>query len=67
MGAQIADECRMHTRDDGSWWATDGRGFPLCRVCDRCERAKLAKYRPEILEHYDESDVDEAIEPEDYY
>lgn len=48
-----------------SWWAKDGRGIPLCRVCPDCEKEKLAQYRPEILGYYTENDVDEAIEPDD--
>lgn len=47
-----------------SWWAHDARGIPLCRVCDLCKREKLSRYRPEILSGYDQSDVDEPIEPE---
>lgn len=45
-----------------SWWARDARGIELCRVCDRCESAKLSRYRPEILHGYNELDVDEPIE-----
>lgn len=52
-----------HTKEE-SWWEYDGRGIPLCRVCSKCRKAKLATYRPEIMGHYTESDVDEAIEPE---
>lgn len=47
-----------------SWWAKDAQGIDLCRVCDRCERTKLARYRPEILTGYDQSDVNEPIEPD---
>lgn len=47
-----------------AWWARDGRGIELCKVCDKCEREKLAQYRPEILRLYDETDVDEPIEGE---
>lgn len=47
-------------------WEVDGRGIPLCRACPKCKKEKLAKYRPEILRPYDQSDVDEPIEPEDY-
>lgn len=47
-----------------SWWEYDAQGIPLCRVCSRCEKQKLAKYRPEILSGYDQSDVDEPIEAE---
>ena len=45
-----------------SWWAKDGRGIPLCRVCDRCKAEKLSHYRPEVLKYYDQSVVDEPIE-----
>ena len=44
-----------------SWWEHDARGIPLARVCERCRRSKLAKFRPDVL-----SDpnywADEAIE-----
>lgn len=48
-----------------SWWEHDGRGIPLCRVCDRCREQKLSRYDPKILEWYTQADVDEQIE-EDY-
>lgn len=60
----MGPECTRHTKGDGSWWAKDAQGIELCRVCDRCEREKLSRYRPEILEGYDQGDVDEQIEPE---
>ncbi len=47
-----------------SWWEHDGRGIPLCRVCDTCRREKLSRYRPEILRPYTQDDVDEPIEAE---
>ena len=50
-------------RDD-SWPEYDARGIYLCRVCDLCRKAKLSIYRPEILTGYDQSDVDEPIEPD---
>lgn len=39
----------------GLWshWVNDARGIPLARVCDKCEDAKLAKYRPEVLTNPD--------------
>lgn len=55
-----------HTKNDGSWWENDARGIPLCRVCDECRAAKLSRYRPEILSGYDQNDVNEPIEEEDY-
>lgn len=48
-----------------SWWVYDGRGIPLCRVCDKCLDEKLSRYRPKILGHYDENDVDEPIESDE--
>lgn len=53
-----------HTKGDGSWWEHDAQGIPLCRVCDKCRKAKLARYRPEILTGYTQTDVDEPIDPE---
>lgn len=50
-----------HPSREYSWWAHDAQGIPLCRVCGRCEREKLSRYRPEILTGYDQSDVDEPI------
>lgn len=49
-----------------SWWEHDGRGIPLARVCDRCYDAVMALYRPEILTHYNESDIDEPIEGDEW-
>ena len=37
-----------HSREE-SWPAYDARGIYLCRVCDKCEKEKLAGYRPEVL------------------
>lgn len=48
-----------------SWWTFDARGIALCRVCSRCKREKLARYRPEILSDYDRPDVDEPIDSEE--
>lgn len=57
------DDLRHHDCDRSeSWWEHDAQGIPLCRVCDVCRDVKLARYRPEILSGYDQSDVDEPIE-----
>ena len=48
------------------YWLYDGRGIPLCKACDKCRDIKLSKYRVEILTHYNENDVDEAIESEEW-
>jgi hypothetical protein len=45
-----------------TWWAKDAQGIELCRVCARCRKEKLAKYRPEILTGYTQADVDEPLE-----
>jgi len=46
-----------------SYWQTDARGIELCRTCPKCHKAKMAKYRPDVL-----SDgnywADEQIEPD---
>lgn len=58
---RLADtDCKgQHRPGDGSWWARDGYGIELCRVCDDCEPIKLERYRPDVRERYD---TDEAIE-----
>jgi hypothetical protein len=48
-----------------SWWENDARGIPLARVCTKCKREKLARYRPEVL-HNPRYSADEAIEPDEY-
>jgi hypothetical protein len=53
-----------HTRDN-SWWEYDARGFPLCRVCERCRKEQLSKYRPDVLTDSNYW-CDEPIEEEDY-
>lgn len=30
-----------------SWWIWDDRGIPIARVCDKCERVFLRRYKPE--------------------
>lgn len=50
--------------DTPSWWEYDAQGIPLARVCDKCRKEKLSRYRPEILSGYSQADVDEPIEPE---
>jgi hypothetical protein len=64
MGIHDVRPCPCHSGKD-SWWELDGRGIPLCRVCDDCREKALSKYRPEILDYYTQADVDEPIEPED--
>lgn len=50
-----------------TWPLTDSMGIPLSLplVCEACEdywwEQARAKYRPEILESYNQSDVDEDI------
>lgn len=52
-----------HTQDQ-SWWEYDAQGIPLVRVCEQCVDEQLARFRPDILEGYNQSDVDEPIEEE---
>jgi len=49
-----------------SQWELDGNGIPLTRACPKCRKEKLKRYRPEILKHYTQEQVDEPIEPEEY-
>lgn len=53
-----------HDRSN-SWWMNDARGIPVARVCDACEDAVRAQYKPEIFDagKYD-SVVEEQIEPD---
>jgi len=62
LGGGMLNSCKNHTKYDGSWWETDSRGIPLCRVCKLCKAEKLKGYRPEILNGYSQADVDEPIE-----
>ena len=39
----MKDECKAHSKYDGSWWEHDARGIPLCRVCSDCIKEKLSK------------------------
>lgn len=54
-----------HQHGPDAYWARDGNGIELCKVCSQCETFKLARYRPEILRPYTQADVDEPIEPEE--
>jgi hypothetical protein len=38
-----------HTKND-SWWEYDLQGIPLCRVCQKCEKDRLRKYSPAVLD-----------------
>lgn len=63
---QLQAHRETHTKQN-SWWMNDAKGIPLCRVCDQCEKAARAQYRPEVLGDepgYDEV-VEEPIEPEE--
>jgi hypothetical protein len=59
----MKDECKHHNKYDGSWWESDARGIPLCRVCDECVKEKLSRYRPEVLRN-PSYEANEPIEPE---
>lgn len=48
-----------------SYWENDARGIPLAKVCDKCRKEKLSKFRPEVLTNSD-YECDEPIEAEDY-
>jgi hypothetical protein len=44
-----------------SWWEHDARGIPLCRVCKKCKKQKLGRYRRDVLTQPDYI-CDEAID-----
>jgi len=50
------DHTRLNSR-----WINDGYGIPLARVCDKCEDAQLARFRPDIMSRYDH---DEPLDEE---
>lgn len=44
------DELYDHECKRGETWDEyDARGLYLCRVCDKCAKAKLAGYRQDVL------------------
>ena len=46
----------------------DGNGIYVTKVCAKCRKERLSKFRPEIMRRpYLQRDVDESIEPEDVY
>jgi len=54
-----------HYNEPETWWEYDAQNIPLAKVCPKCVHEVLARYRPEILTGYDQSDVDEPIEGDD--
>jgi hypothetical protein len=56
--------CVGGTMGSDGYWVYDYQGIELAKVCDRCKREKLARFRPEIIEGYGQQDVDEPINGE---
>jgi len=52
-----------HTKET-SWWLSDAKGIPLCRVCENCEEEVIRSYPPQVTGLYGryEDVVDERIE-----
>jgi hypothetical protein len=65
MGLHNAKLCNCGSGKD-SYWENDAQGIPVFRACSECLETKWSNYRPCIRYGYDQSDVDEPIEPEDY-
>jgi hypothetical protein len=63
MHACLNDEIN---ETDRGWPEYDAQGIYLCRVCERCQKQKLSRYRPEILTGYTQDDVCEDIEPSEW-
>ena len=53
--------CKQDPEVDYSWEEYDARGIYLCRVCEKCEEAKLSMYRQDVLTNSN-YEADEAIE-----
>jgi hypothetical protein len=32
-----------------TWWESDVKGIPLCRVCTKCQASRLRSYNPSVL------------------
>ena len=58
-------KCEYEHTGDYTWWESDARGIPLCKVCDDWRDERLEKYRPDVLTDSNYW-ADEPIEPEDY-
>ena len=62
------EKLRRHLCEkDERWQEADGRGIFLTYVCNLCQEAKLSQFRPEILAHYTQADVDEPIEADNWF
>lgn len=59
----MTDECKRHTKYDGSYWEKDARGIPLARVCSKCRKEALSKFNPDVLRNPNYQ-TDERIDPE---
>lgn len=54
------------THPEGKWPLHDAQGIFVAYVCGECESDVMSRYRPEIFSGYDQSDVDEPIEPDEW-
>ena len=54
-----------HKRED-TWELYDAQGIYCARVCSKCEKDVMSRYTPQTFSGYDQSDVDEAIEPDNW-
>ena len=59
--------CKADPDVDRSWAVHDYQGIYLFRACNKCEESKRARYNPWVFEGYDQSYVNESIEPDDFY
>lgn len=58
------DRCHDHAeRFDETWEEHDARGIYLGRVCSKCVKGFLARFRPEVLRDPG-YEADEQIEPD---
>ncbi len=56
--------CRHEGQD--TWDLVDAQGIYCAKVCELCESVKMAQYTPQTFSGYNQSDVDEPIEANDW-
>lgn len=50
-----------HTKHE-SYWVKDARGIELAKVCDKCKKEVLARFRPDVLDnpnYWSDEDIEE--------
>jgi hypothetical protein len=59
-GREVLMRCN-HTKHE-SYWVKDARGIELAKVCDKCKKEVLARFRPDVLDnpnYWSDEDIEE--------